>query len=109
MRDQSLDALSPLCASTAAAGSGVGLPALSGTTNSSRRADAVLVAVGKPRFLRADMVKPGAAVIDIGINDLAQSDDAGAAVFARIKASVALYKSHGWTVAVCSISSRAQR
>jgi methylenetetrahydrofolate dehydrogenase (NADP+)/methenyltetrahydrofolate cyclohydrolase len=36
----------------------------------SRRADAVLVAVGKPRFLRDDMVKPGAAVIDIGINQI---------------------------------------
>jgi methylenetetrahydrofolate dehydrogenase (NADP+)/methenyltetrahydrofolate cyclohydrolase len=36
----------------------------------SRRADAVLVAVGKPRFLKADMVKPGAAVIDIGINQI---------------------------------------
>ena len=36
----------------------------------SRRADAVLVAVGKPHFLRADMVKPGAAVIDIGINQI---------------------------------------
>ena len=35
-----------------------------------RRADAVLVAVGKPKFLRADMVKPGAAVIDIGINQI---------------------------------------
>ena len=34
----------------------------------SRRADAVLVAVGKPHLLKADMVKPGAAVIDIGIN-----------------------------------------
>lgn len=34
----------------------------------SRRADAVLVAVGKPHFLHGDMVKPGAAVIDIGIN-----------------------------------------
>ena len=34
----------------------------------SRRADAVLVAVGKAKFLKADMVKPGAAVIDIGIN-----------------------------------------
>jgi methylenetetrahydrofolate dehydrogenase (NADP+) / methenyltetrahydrofolate cyclohydrolase len=37
----------------------------------SRRADAVLVAVGKPKFLHADMVKPGAAVIDIGINQVA--------------------------------------
>ena len=36
----------------------------------SRRADAVLVAVGRPRFLKADMVKPGAAVIDIGINQV---------------------------------------
>ena len=42
----------------------------------SRRADAVLVAVGKPRFLTADMVKPGAAVIDIGINQI--TDENGA-------------------------------
>jgi methylenetetrahydrofolate dehydrogenase (NADP+)/methenyltetrahydrofolate cyclohydrolase len=41
----------------------------------SRRADAVLVAVGKPNFLHADMVKPGAAVIDIGINQV--TDAAG--------------------------------
>jgi len=40
----------------------------------SRRADAVLVAVGKPRFLKADMVKPGAAVIDIGINQITGPD-----------------------------------
>ena len=40
----------------------------------SRRADAVLVAVGKPKFLRADMVKPGAAVIDIGINQIVGPD-----------------------------------
>jgi methylenetetrahydrofolate dehydrogenase (NADP+)/methenyltetrahydrofolate cyclohydrolase len=42
----------------------------------SRRADAVLVAVGKPRFLHADMVKPGAAVIDIGINQIPGPDGA---------------------------------
>lgn len=41
----------------------------------SRRADAVLVAVGKPRFLHADMVKPGAAVVDIGINQV--TDESG--------------------------------
>jgi methylenetetrahydrofolate dehydrogenase (NADP+)/methenyltetrahydrofolate cyclohydrolase len=40
----------------------------------SRRADAVLVAVGKPNFLHADMIKPGAAVIDIGINQITNSD-----------------------------------
>ncbi len=42
----------------------------------SRRADAVLVAVGKPGLLRGDMVKPGAAVIDIGINQV--EDENGA-------------------------------
>src|SRR5712671_375659 len=40
----------------------------------SRRSDVVLVAVGKPKFLKADMVKPGAAVIDIGINQIAGPD-----------------------------------
>jgi methylenetetrahydrofolate dehydrogenase (NADP+)/methenyltetrahydrofolate cyclohydrolase len=33
-----------------------------------RRADIVVVATGVPRSLTADMVKPGAAVIDVGIN-----------------------------------------
>ena len=40
----------------------------------SRRADAVLVAVGVPGLLRGDMVKPGAAVIDIGINQVQDED-----------------------------------
>ena len=33
-----------------------------------RRADVLVAAVGKPRFITADMVKPGAIVIDVGIN-----------------------------------------
>ncbi len=41
----------------------------------SRRADALIVAVGKPHLIGADMVKPGAAVIDIGINQI--TDDNG--------------------------------
>lgn len=40
----------------------------------SRRADVVIVAVGIPHFLGADMIKPGAAVIDIGINQRERSD-----------------------------------
>lgn len=35
-----------------------------------RRADILIVAVGKPCFVTADMVKPGAVVIDVGINRL---------------------------------------
>ena len=33
-----------------------------------RRADILVAAVGKPGFVTADMVKPGAVVIDVGIN-----------------------------------------
>jgi methylenetetrahydrofolate dehydrogenase (NADP+)/methenyltetrahydrofolate cyclohydrolase len=33
-----------------------------------RRADVLVVAVGRPRLVTAEMVKPGAVVIDVGIN-----------------------------------------
>ena len=33
-----------------------------------RQADILVVAIGKPLFLKADMVKPGAVVIDVGIH-----------------------------------------
>ncbi|NEV93611.1 bifunctional 5,10-methylenetetrahydrofolate dehydrogenase/5,10-methenyltetrahydrofolate cyclohydrolase [Psychroflexus sp. YR1-1] len=36
----------------------------------SRKADIVIVAVGKPGFLTSDMIKEGAVVIDVGINRL---------------------------------------
>jgi methylenetetrahydrofolate dehydrogenase (NADP+) / methenyltetrahydrofolate cyclohydrolase len=35
-----------------------------------RRAEVLIVAAGKPRAVTADMVKPGAAVIDVGVNRL---------------------------------------
>lgn len=40
----------------------------------SRRADAILVAVGIPNFITPEMVRPGAAVIDIGINQIDNGD-----------------------------------
>lgn len=33
-----------------------------------KRADILVVAIGKPKFVGADMVKPGAVVVDVGIN-----------------------------------------
>ena len=38
------------------------LPALA------RRADILVAAIGKPEFVKADWIKPGATVIDVGIN-----------------------------------------
>ncbi len=39
----------------------------------SRAADAVFVAVGKPQFITGNMIKPGAAIIDIGINQIEEN------------------------------------
>ena len=38
-----------------------------------RRADILIAAIGRARFVTADMVKPGAAVIDVGINRVEDS------------------------------------
>jgi methylenetetrahydrofolate dehydrogenase (NADP+)/methenyltetrahydrofolate cyclohydrolase len=39
-----------------------------------RRADLLCVAIGKPEFVKGDWVKPGATVIDVGINRIAKPD-----------------------------------
>jgi methylenetetrahydrofolate dehydrogenase (NADP+)/methenyltetrahydrofolate cyclohydrolase len=36
-----------------------------------RRADILIAALGSPEFVKGDMVKPGAAVIDVGVNRIA--------------------------------------
>jgi methylenetetrahydrofolate dehydrogenase (NADP+)/methenyltetrahydrofolate cyclohydrolase len=40
------------------------LPALA------RQADVLVAAIGRARFVTADMVKPGAVVVDVGMNQL---------------------------------------
>ena len=47
-------------------------------------ADILVVAIGKPRFITADMVKPGAVVIDVGINRLTDGTLAGDVDFATV-------------------------
>ncbi len=40
-----------------------------------RRADIVVAAVGRPEMVRGDWIKPGATVIDVGINRLPPTDE----------------------------------
>ena len=47
-----------------------------------QRADVLVVAVGKPNFIPGDWVKPGAVVIDVGINRLATGQLVGDVEFA---------------------------
>lgn len=42
-----------------------------------RRADILVAAVGRPRMITGDMIKPGAVVIDVGINRLADGKVVG--------------------------------
>ena len=50
-----------------------------------RRADILVAALGKPRFITRDMVKPGAAVIDVGINRLPDGKLAGDVDYAGVR------------------------
>ncbi len=51
----------------------------------SKQADILIAAIGKPLFVTADMVKPGAVVIDVGINRV---EDEGAAKGYRLVGDV---------------------
>ncbi len=50
-----------------------------------RRADVLVAAVGKAKFITADMVKPGAVVIDVGINRLENGKVVGDVDFDAVK------------------------
>jgi methylenetetrahydrofolate dehydrogenase (NADP+)/methenyltetrahydrofolate cyclohydrolase len=42
-----------------------------------RRADLLCVAIGRAEFIRGDWIKPGATVIDVGINRVAEGGEGG--------------------------------
>jgi methylenetetrahydrofolate dehydrogenase (NADP+)/methenyltetrahydrofolate cyclohydrolase len=50
-----------------------------------RRADILCVAAGRPRMITGDMVKPGAWVIDVGVNRLESGKLAGDVDFASVE------------------------
>jgi len=55
-----------------------------------READILVAAIGKAQFVKADMVKPGAVVIDVGINRLGDGRLVGDVDFEPVK------KRAGW-------------
>ena len=50
-----------------------------------READILVAAMGKPKFVTADMVKPGAVVVDVGINRIAPKKLVGDVDFDNVK------------------------
>jgi methylenetetrahydrofolate dehydrogenase (NADP+) / methenyltetrahydrofolate cyclohydrolase len=47
-----------------------------------KRADILIVAAGVPKYVPADWVKPGACVIDVGVNRIGKSEKTGKAILA---------------------------
>lgn len=50
-----------------------------------RQADILIAAIGRPRFVTGDMVKPGAVVIDVGVNRLDDGTLAGDVDFDAVR------------------------
>ncbi len=50
-----------------------------------READIVIAAVGRPNLVRADWIKPGAAVIDVGVNRLPDGTLCGDVAFDEVR------------------------
>jgi methylenetetrahydrofolate dehydrogenase (NADP+)/methenyltetrahydrofolate cyclohydrolase len=53
--------------------------------NFTRQADVLIAAVGRPNMVTADMVRPGATVIDVGINALPDGGIVGDVDFASVR------------------------
>jgi methylenetetrahydrofolate dehydrogenase (NADP+)/methenyltetrahydrofolate cyclohydrolase len=51
-----------------------------------RSADIIIVAIGKAKFLTADMVRPGAVVVDVGMNRLPDGKLCGDVDFEAVRA-----------------------
>jgi methylenetetrahydrofolate dehydrogenase (NADP+)/methenyltetrahydrofolate cyclohydrolase len=63
-------------------------------TDIAREADILVAAVGKPRFVQGDWIKPGAIVVDVGVNRLPDGKLCGDVDFA------AAVKNAGWITPV---------
>jgi methylenetetrahydrofolate dehydrogenase (NADP+)/methenyltetrahydrofolate cyclohydrolase len=59
-----------------------------------RTADLLVAAIGRPAFVTPDFVKPGAVVIDVGINSVTSAAEAEK-IFARYPERLAVFKKRG--------------
>lgn len=59
-----------------------------------READILVAAIGRPAMVTSDYVKPGAVVVDVGINRVTDADEARA-IFANRPKRVAVFEKNG--------------
>jgi methylenetetrahydrofolate dehydrogenase (NADP+) / methenyltetrahydrofolate cyclohydrolase len=63
-----------------------------------RRADILVAAIGRPAFIRAEHIKPGATVIDVGINQVTDEEEARELFGAEAEKRIAVIRKRGYTI-----------
>ena len=63
-----------------------------------RQADILIAAIGRPAFIRADFIKPGAIVIDVGVNKITDSAQAHDLFGQEAEKRIEAIKTRGYTL-----------
>jgi len=63
-----------------------------------RQADILVAAIGRPAFIRGDYIKPGAAVIDVGVNKIADASEARNLFGAEAGKRIEMIEKRGYTL-----------
>src|SRR5438132_62640 len=63
-----------------------------------RQADILVASIGRPAFLRGEYMKPGATVIDVGVNKITDPSEARSLFGEEVDKRIATINSRGYTL-----------
>lgn len=63
-----------------------------------RQADILIAAIGRPAFIRGEFIKPGATVIDVGVNQLSDASEVAALFGAEAERRLEAMQKRGYTL-----------
>lgn len=63
-----------------------------------RQADILIAAIGRPAFIRGEFIKPGATVIDVGVNHLSDASEVAALFGAEAERRLEAIQKRGYTL-----------
>lgn len=63
-----------------------------------RQADILVAAIGRPAFIRGDYIKPGATVIDVGVNKVTDADEASSIFGGEAEKRLEAIRQRGYTL-----------
>jgi methylenetetrahydrofolate dehydrogenase (NADP+) / methenyltetrahydrofolate cyclohydrolase len=63
-----------------------------------RQADILVAAIGRPAFIRGEFIKPGATVIDVGVNQVRNADEAPDLFGAEAQKRIEAIEKRGYTL-----------